>query len=88
DEAGRLTVWPSARNKKSAQLRALEYLANRFEFDRVYSEREVNALLNDWHTFADPALLRRELYMERYLDRLKDGSRYWRIQVESFESGT
>jgi hypothetical protein len=87
DADARLTQWPSPRNKKLLQYRALEYLATKFEFGRDYTEREVNELLNCWHTFADPALLRRELIVERHLDRVKDGTRYWRIEVRSFDGG-
>lgn len=78
DEAGRLKEWPSRRNKGQFQQRALEYLAAQFESDMYYSEKEVNALLNQHHTFGDPALLRRELVERKLLDRVKDGSAYWR----------
>ena len=33
-------------------------------------------MLLDWHTFADPATLRRELYDYRFLDRSRDGKVY------------
>ena len=56
---------------------AADYLATRFQAGREYSEREVNELLMDWHTFGDWALLRRVLFDWRYLDRESDGSRYW-----------
>lgn len=56
---------------------ALEFLAAKFEMGREYSEKEVNEILNQNHTFGDPALLRRELYMKKLLDRTPDGSRYW-----------
>ena len=55
---------------------ALLYLAGKLESGREYSEREVNDILLDWHTFADPATLRRELYDYRFLDRSKDGRSY------------
>ncbi len=48
---------------------ALFYLADKFEQKKTYTEPEVNALLNRWHTFEDPATLRRELYNCRFLDR-------------------
>ncbi len=72
----KLKSWPSHKNKNK-QLLALEYLASKFEAGREYSEREVNEVLNQNHTFGDPALLRRELYMKGFFDRTPDGSRYW-----------
>jgi len=78
DEQGRLKAWPSRRNKGQFQRWALEYLATKFEQDIYYSEKEVNALLNQHHTFGDPALLRRELFERQLVDRVRDGSAYWR----------
>lgn len=80
DEQGRLTEWPSPRNKKGLQQLALEYLAGKFEFDRHYTEKEVNAILRTWHTFGDHALLRRELYDKMFFDRKVDGTAYWRTE--------
>lgn len=59
-------------------------LARRFEPGREYSEKEVNALLQDGHTFADWALLRRVLFDWRFLDREPDGSRY-RLRTDAAE---
>jgi hypothetical protein len=73
DHEGRLTQWPA---KRSLQLVALDYLSSKFE-SKVYTESEVNALLNLWHTFGDPALLRRELFENGHLNRMKDGAEYW-----------
>jgi hypothetical protein len=56
---------------------AIAYLAARFEPGRDYRERDVNELLLRWHTFGDWALLRRLLFDWRFLDRERDGSRYW-----------
>ncbi|MGK7924122.1 MAG: DUF2087 domain-containing protein [Spirulina sp.] len=77
DDEGRLKEWPSKRNKGRFQQLALEYLATQFQPDIYYNEREVNALLNQHHTFGDPALLRRELFERGLIDRVKDGSAYW-----------
>ncbi len=55
------------------------WLADRFEPGVKYTEREVNALLNQWHTFGDPVTLRRELYDDRRIDRTRDGARYWLV---------
>jgi hypothetical protein len=81
DDQGRLKAWPSKRRKGRFQQLALEYLAIQFEPDTYYSERQVNALLNQHHTFGDPALLRRELFDRGLVDRLRDGSAYWLKQA-------
>lgn len=73
DGEGRLTAFPAKRKKK---IHALFYLSGKFEPDQDYSEREVNDLLLAWHTFGDPATLRRELYDYRFLDRSRDGKVY------------
>ncbi len=74
DVEGRLKWWPS---KRSKQLVALDYLVSKFEAGKTYSESEVNDLLNQWHTFGDPALLRRELFDDGQLNRKQDGTEYW-----------
>lgn len=75
DASGRVSAWPA---KRKNQLSVLAYLAERFERGRKYSEREVNEVLQQWHTWGDPALLRRALFDERFMDRAGDGSQYWR----------
>lgn len=73
DGKGRLTVYPAKRKMK---LYSLIYLSKKFEQGRVYTEKEVNELLNEWHTFGDPATLRRELYNHRFLNRDSYGREY------------
>ena len=73
DDQGRLTAWPA---RQKVQRMAATWLAQRFEPGREYSEREVNELLSDGHTFADWALLRRMLYDWSYIDRESNGTRY------------
>ncbi len=62
--------------KRAMQQEALSYLAEKFRPEVEYSEKEVNELLNSWHTFRDPATLRRALYDGRFLDRDPYGRRY------------
>ncbi len=71
---GRLSQWPT---RQKVQRMAAALMATRFSPHRDYTEKEVNALLMDAHTFADWALLRRVLCDWRFLDRERDGSRYW-----------
>ena len=73
DSEGRLTAYPSKRKMK---LYALIYIAEKIEKGRVFTEKEINAVLNNWHTFDDPATLRRELYTHRFLDRDSCGKEY------------
>jgi hypothetical protein len=73
DVQGRLIQWPARLKVKRM---AVDYLAGRFEPGREYSEREVNELLLEWHTFDDWALLRRLLCDWRYMERERDGTRY------------
>ena len=73
DGEGRITIFPSKRKMKSY---VLFYLAEKFEADTQYTEKEINELLKQWHTFSDPATLRRELYMYHFLDRSDDGKTY------------
>jgi hypothetical protein len=75
DDAGRLQVYPS---RRARQIKVLQYLADKFEPGRRYSEREVNELLDRHHTFGDCALLRRDLVDSRLLERTRDGTQYWR----------
>ena len=73
DATGKLTAFPAKRKMK---LYALLYLAQKIPADTDFTEREINNILLDWHTFADPATLRRELYDYRFLDRSRDGKVY------------
>jgi len=73
DTKGRLTAFPAKRKMK---IYALLYLAQKIPADIDFTEREINDILLDWHTFADPATLRRELYDYRFLDRSRDGKVY------------
>ena len=74
DDELRLKAYPTKRKLKDA---SLYYLASKFEPKKEYTEKEVNELLNRWHTFEDAALLRRELYDLRFLGREINGSKYW-----------
>lgn len=73
DADGKLVSFPAKRKMK---LYALFYLAQKIEPNREYTEREINERLLEWHTFGDPATLRRELYDYRFLDRSRDGKVY------------
>lgn len=75
DHEGKIKIWPS---KTTVKLEILRYLANKFDSDYIYSEKEVNIIIEDWHTFNDYFLLRRALIDWGLMCRTRDGSKYWR----------
>ena len=74
NDSGQLVLFPAKRKIKN---QALLYLSTKFEEDKVYTEKEFNAILNQWHTFGDSATLRRELYNNMFIDREEFGKAYW-----------
>lgn len=79
DDQGRVTKWPAKQNKK---IEVVKYIASKFEDGRVYSEKEVNEIIDKWHTYGDYFMLRRGLIEYRLLDRTRNGSQYWKIERE------
>ena len=69
--------------RRAVRVAVLAYLVGQFVPERIYTEREVNAICDAWHTFGDYFLLRRELVEYGFLGRERDGSRYWRVPAES-----
>lgn len=82
DEEGKLRLFPA---KRPMQEQALAYLAEKFQPGRTYTEREVNELLCQWHSFSDPATLRREMYEARLLERDPYGRCYQLAKRDSAE---
>jgi hypothetical protein len=75
DDEGRIKLFPA--KKKNKEL-ILMYLSSSFECGVTYTEKEVNAIIEDRHIFQDKWLLRRELIDHGFLERLTDGSKYWK----------
>lgn len=83
DDGGRLTIYPSKRKNK---IFAILYLAEKFELGKEYSEKQVNEILMQWHTFGDHVMLRRELFTHGILGRTVDCKRYWaELKQPSFD---
>ena len=82
DNEGRIKIWPK---KKEGKIEILKYLATKFQYDCLYSEKEINGIIIKWHTFEDYFLLRRSLIDYKFLSRRKDGSEYWRNKEDSHE---
>ncbi len=79
DPNGRLVQFPS---KKPLREMALAKIAQGFDEGRNYTEKEVNAIIQSQIVFSDVELVRRELFQTGWLDRLRDGSQYWKPHRE------
>lgn len=77
DSQGRLSQYPT---KKPMRVIALTKIADCFEFERKYTEKEVNAIIKQNISFSDIELVRREMFQLKLIGRLRDGSVYWREQ--------
>lgn len=75
DSEGRLSQYPS---KKPMRVLALTKIAECFDVERKYTEKEVNEIIRQSISFSDVELIRRELFQHKLIGRLRDGSQYWR----------
>ena len=74
----KLHVWPS---KRAVRAKVINHFGSLFEIGRIYSEKEINNILLDNHSFNDPVFLRRELIDMGILSRTEDGRQYWKNSV-------
>ena len=72
-EYGKLKSIPVQRKKERV---ILEVIAEQFDFDRTYTEREVNLIIADFHD--DFCTLRRDMISEKLLAR--ENGTYWKIK--------
>lgn len=79
DDDGKIAQLPVPNRTK---IPVLGYLAGKFNEGHVYSEKEVNAIIDAWHTFGDYFILRRLLIDYNFLGRTPDGAEYWVIKKE------
>jgi len=70
---GKLKAIPTQRKKERI---VLEVIAEAFEYDRIYTEREVNIIIADFHD--DFCTIRRDMVSEKLLER--ENSQYKRIK--------
>ena len=69
--------WPKKTYDKEI---VIKHLSTKFEYDKKYTEKEVNTIIDKFHLFEDISLLRRELVSQRMLSRKDDGSEYWKVK--------
>lgn len=74
-EYGKLKAIPAQRKKERI---VLEVIVQAFEYDRKYTEREVNIIIADFHD--DFCAIRRDMISEKLLAR--DSGLYWRLKTE------
>ena len=74
-EYGKLKAIPTQRKKERI---VLEEIARAFEYDRIYTEREVNIIIADFYD--DFCTIRRDMIAEGLLGREAGGGGYWRVK--------
>ena len=75
DETRRLIQYPS---KRPMRILALTKIAEQFDPQKKYTEKEANEIIRTNIAFGDIELVRREMFQYGLLDRMRDGSAYWR----------
>lgn len=84
DNAGKIEQIPVPNKTK---IPVLGYLAGKFEEGRIYSEKEVNLIIDAWHSFGDYFILRRLLVDYKFLARTPDGAKYWVVKKDDEKEG-
>ena len=74
-EYGKLKAIPTQRKKERI---VLEEIARAFEYDRIYTEREVTIIIADFYD--DFCTIRRDMIAEGLLGREAGGGGYWRVK--------
>ena len=77
NDEGKVKLWPAKPGKKQ---KVAEFYASKFEFEVDYKEFEVNEIIKANSTYDDYALIRRELFGRKLLNRTPDGRKYWKVR--------
>jgi len=80
DQQGRIKQIPS---KMKIRKMIYQYLADKFEDDRIYTEKEVNGIISEWSTTNDYFTLRRGLIENGLFGRNLSGSEYRKLKPET-----
>jgi hypothetical protein len=84
NDAGKITQLPAPSRTK---IPVLAYLAEKFEENEIYNEKEINEIIDTWHTFGDYFILRRLLIDYKFLERTSNGAEYWLVKKEYRKEG-
>lgn len=71
----KIYLWPKRKESKHI---LFAYLVKKFETGRKYTEKEVNEILQEHISILNVAFWRRALYDSYYLNRTRNGRKYWR----------
>ena len=82
NEFDEIVVWPTKNLDKEY---IFKFLSKKFIIDRIYSEKEINQIIQKHHLFNDIPLIRRELVSRKILERTDTGSRYWKSGLISIK---
>ena len=74
DLQNKLMQYPS---KKPMRIMVLAKIAEKFDFEKKYTEKQVNEIIKSSIAFSDVELIRREMFQYKFIGRLRDGSEYW-----------
>ena len=76
NEHDQIARWPKKASDKEL---VITFLGTKFENNHIYSEKEINRMIENHHLFEDTNLLRRELISQKLLSHHDDGIKYWEI---------
>ena len=76
NECDEIVRWPK---KTSDKKMVIKHLSTKFEYDKKYTEKEVNTIIDKFQLFEDISLLRRDLVSKRMFAIKDDGSEYWKV---------
>lgn len=79
DANGKIKKLPVPNRTKTP---VLQYLCTKFETGKIYDEKEVNRIIDQWHTFGDYFILRRSLIDYGLMARTANGAQYWVVTEE------
>lgn len=79
DDDNKVYILPK---KKKNRIEVLSHFADHFENDCIYSEKEINDIINKLHSFNDVCIIRRELIEYKFLTRTDDCKEYKKINRE------
>ena len=76
NEHDQITRWPKKASDKEL---VITFLGTKFENNHIYSEKEINRMIENHHLFEDTTSLRRELISQKIFSHHDDDTKYWEI---------